>query len=1529
MTNSFVRKVTIVLVFMALIAGIIFVGAFASKSQEEVYAEDEYTIQVTVTSSSTSVYGYDMTYYDVTFGSKTGRINGSTGSVTISSTTDATSLSFATHVSVYDYVGSGSIGENQTITLRYDFNFYGTITYSAVRVKKDPTVTAPTAKSNLKYTGSAQALVNAGSTDGGTMQYKLDSGSYSTSIPTAINAGSYTVYYKVVGNDFYNDYAEHSVSVSIAKATASVTAPTAKSLTYTGSAQALVNAGSTNFDTIQYKLGSGSYSTTIPTATNAGSYTVYYKVDGTSNYNGYSEQSVNVTIAKKSFTPTVNITGWTYGDNANGPSVSGNTSGGAVTYTYATQGSSSYSATVPTNVGNYTVKATIAATTNYNEATATKNFSISKKSFTPTVNITGWTYGNSANSPSVSGNTSGGTVTYTYATQGSSSYSSTVPTNAGNYTVKATIAATSNYNEATATKNFSIAKANASINQAPTAKSGLIYSGSALAIINAGSANGGTMQYKVGSGSYSATIPTQANVGTYSIYYKVVGDANHNDLTEAGPIEVTIAKADITNITCVQDGQIYYNGSAQAPQLSTSAVTVNNQPITFTYSHSIDGPFAESVTFTEVSEYTAYYKVSAPNHNDATGSFSVVVFKGDPSITGLSRKEGLKYLGVNQYLITSGSTNGGTLQYKLGDGEYSTTIPSAKNVGSYTIYYKVVGNDSWNDVQEESLQVSIAKTDLEITAKDTVITYGDEPTNSGVNYSGFVNNETNDDLDGTLVFNYNYDQFGNVGVYTISILGYTSENYNISYVSGNLTVSPKDIEVTIVPKESPYGAEPVELEYYISSGEIVNGDTNVYTVTCSVTASSEVGTYDIVGTDTSDNYNVTFVGGENAYSVTQQQLRIIANPNTIIYGDAAIHNGVIFEGFVNGQTEADLGGSIAYAYNYNQFDNIGSYTITPSGYTSDDYHIVFVDGVLIVNPKALEVTITPKTSVYKEAIEELEYSLTSGEIVNGDTNIYSVTCNISSESNAGSYNISGVVNNSNYSVTFINTENGYVITKRPVVLQADDKVGKYGEALPQYTFTLSEEVESSSLEEIKNRVEFTSSAKNTIPGKYVINVTYKDGFNKDTVSTNYSVELKNAFITIEENEQKSEETKKKEESVDVQFEGVDNPFDYDVKVFAEIRSSEASSDAGISYKTIEEKYVDSRSEINTIYSVKLLKVVDADGVEIYDVIDENDIKDGLIFAVKMPVPDDLEGRNFKILQISNDKEAKYVDSSNVDIEDGFAVVKTGSLDDLAFVSLKPNEEMDHLSFCMGCPLLIFDGIMLALLIVYIATKKKKILGLIGMIASGSMVAYGIVVLFMHVCYITIAALGIDVLIFMAFLILFLTKYFKDKKKAPKEEINKTIEEVSKKQEKEVDINQENDNDEKHGTISLKDSMDLAKATASSHKFNKAYICNYLKGREDIELSTRENYTKTGLPLADTHYVIKDGKRICFAYVYETEGSIILLAKMDSDYANKLKQKHENINLSAFPKQKNTWYSLIIDDTYTKEEFEQILDDITK
>lgn len=86
--------------------------------------------------------------------------------------------------------------------------------------KVDPTYTAPVGKTGLTYTGSTQELIGAGITNGGEMQYKLGvDGTYSTAIPTATKAGTYTVYYKIVGNDSYNDVAEQSLTVEIARTT--------------------------------------------------------------------------------------------------------------------------------------------------------------------------------------------------------------------------------------------------------------------------------------------------------------------------------------------------------------------------------------------------------------------------------------------------------------------------------------------------------------------------------------------------------------------------------------------------------------------------------------------------------------------------------------------------------------------------------------------------------------------------------------------------------------------------------------------------------------------------------------------------------------------------------------------------------------------------------------------------------------------------------------------------------------------------------------------------------------------------------------------------------------------------------------------------------------------------------------------------------------------------------------------------------------------------------------------------------------
>lgn len=94
------------------------------------------------------------------------------------------------------------------------------VTYFSVvdNRKTDPQYTAPTPNPGLTYNGKEQILIIKGHTEDGTMQYRLDNGTYSTTSPTAVNAGTYTVYYKVVGNASHNNTEEKSIKVTIDKA---------------------------------------------------------------------------------------------------------------------------------------------------------------------------------------------------------------------------------------------------------------------------------------------------------------------------------------------------------------------------------------------------------------------------------------------------------------------------------------------------------------------------------------------------------------------------------------------------------------------------------------------------------------------------------------------------------------------------------------------------------------------------------------------------------------------------------------------------------------------------------------------------------------------------------------------------------------------------------------------------------------------------------------------------------------------------------------------------------------------------------------------------------------------------------------------------------------------------------------------------------------------------------------------------------------------------------------------------------------
>ena len=124
--------------------------------------------------------------------------------------------------------------------------------------------------------------------------------------------GSYTISFTAAKDGYTVQSAEKRLTVTKAAIPASaITAPMANALTYNGSEQLLVREGSVDakYGEMQYRLGtSGGFSTATPTAADAGTYTVYYKVVGAEGYNDTAAKSIKVTVSPVKIKGICNVT---------------------------------------------------------------------------------------------------------------------------------------------------------------------------------------------------------------------------------------------------------------------------------------------------------------------------------------------------------------------------------------------------------------------------------------------------------------------------------------------------------------------------------------------------------------------------------------------------------------------------------------------------------------------------------------------------------------------------------------------------------------------------------------------------------------------------------------------------------------------------------------------------------------------------------------------------------------------------------------------------------------------------------------------------------------------------------------------------------------------------------------------------------------------------------------------------------------------------------------------------------------------
>ena len=124
--------------------------------------------------------------------------------------------------------------------------------------------------------------------------------------------GNYTISFTAAKDGYTVQSAEKKLTVTKAAIPASaITAPAANALTYNGSEQLLVTKGSVDakYGEMQYRLGtSGGFSTATPTAADAGTYTVYYKVVGAEGYNDTAAKSIKVTVSPVKIKGICNVT---------------------------------------------------------------------------------------------------------------------------------------------------------------------------------------------------------------------------------------------------------------------------------------------------------------------------------------------------------------------------------------------------------------------------------------------------------------------------------------------------------------------------------------------------------------------------------------------------------------------------------------------------------------------------------------------------------------------------------------------------------------------------------------------------------------------------------------------------------------------------------------------------------------------------------------------------------------------------------------------------------------------------------------------------------------------------------------------------------------------------------------------------------------------------------------------------------------------------------------------------------------------
>lgn len=432
-------------------------------------------------------------------------------------------------------------------------------------------------------------------------------------------------------------------------------------------------------------------------------------------------------------------------------------------------------------------------------------------------------------------------------------------------------------------------------------------------------------------------------------------------------------------------------------KLSDKTVTYNGEEQTLTVENLPQGAvvtYEGTHKFTNAGEYTIRATVSKEGYNDKVVSAKLTIAKAKVEVP--TAKTNLVYTGEAIVGVEANAL-------------YTVTGGSAVEAGTHeaTVTLKDTTNYEWASEFDGKVSYTIAKAEISVsgvTAPEMSVV----DTGSAIN---FVVNGVPSNVKATVTYYSDeamttpVSEARGVGVYFVKVeLSSTSANHTLvgtTTLTSKLTIRENNTGVTFAGKEFTYDGTAKTITVDMTNAK-ADGDFEVTyfmdaECTTPFTSATNAGTYTVYAkvVDKNEVYTTTVL--QATLTINKVAVKVVVSNKEITYNQDVPAFTYEVQGLINGETaENVIKGTPTYTCAYAKGTNVGTYDITLTGLSADNYELAYYKGTLTVNKAEVNVPEAKAGLVYNGTTlvgveENALYTVTNGSAKNAGTYTATVT----------------------------------------------------------------------------------------------------------------------------------------------------------------------------------------------------------------------------------------------------------------------------------------------------------------------------------------------------------------------------------------------------------------------------------------------------------------------------------------------------------------------------------------------------------